>query len=249
MRLYVAVSYLDRKEWSNGTAYRAIRGAFELCLRRLLQDEGGQTIAAHTSLYFEDVTDEVQLDARPFLNEGYRDARSFFVDVLADGTHTVTVFDDPASWYQRWSSIRVELYRVADTYNGRALDAERAYETAIKNVVEQTPYDCYENLGMVISCPCRCSPTCGVCCPCADGTNCIEATAVALAAGFGVDEWETGAFLQLSRRASVGARLPALLRDELVRGGAVLGAPRLLAADRRFEAVGTSACLPLILVR
>ena len=252
MRVHVAISYLDRMEWSGNTVWSYFRGSFELCLRRCTHDEGGSTLAAHVSLFFEDVDDEAILaDVAPFLKRGFKDARSFFVDVLSNGRHVVGALEDPKLWYRKWKrGARVELYEVAAVGpNGAALDARAAYMSIVEKVKTQRPYDCYQNCNSVFAAwPCRCSPTWGLCCPCSSGTNCIESVLVALAAGFGAPEWYSEQTLGLEKRVARGARLPSKLRDELVAAGVVTTPPRQLrfGGDGDDDVATSAALLPLL---
>ena len=251
MRVYVAVAYLDRSEWAGDTVWSWFRNGFELCLRRCMQDEGGATLAAHVSLFFEDVDDEAVLaDVAPFLPRGFKESRNFFVDVLSEGKHVVSALDDPKMWYRR----RPRGARGGDDEaaavgpNGATFDARAAYLSIVEKVKTQRAYDCYVNCNSICAWPCRCSPTWGLCCPCSNGTNCIEAVLVALAAGFGAPEWYSEQALGLKKRVARGARLPAKLRDELVAAGVVTTPPRQLRFGRSGDddVATSSAALPLL---
>jgi hypothetical protein len=245
MKLYVAVSYLNRSEWAGDTAWAAARNGFELCLRQFFKDEGGDTIAAHAALYFEDVDDEASTMVAPFFLNQTRVSRSFFVDVLADGNHTVSVFDDPGGWYRRWNEVRVELFPVTETFKGKPMDVKSALDASLAYVRDNRGYDCYQNCNSICPIwPARCSPTFGCCCPCSNGTNCIEAVLVALAAGYGVAEWQTGSFLGLKWKTSIGARLPSELRDELLYLGVVGSLKKVLENNP-----SAAAAMPLLLIR
>jgi hypothetical protein len=253
MKIYVAVAYLDRREWGGSTVWSWFSNSFELCLRRCMQDEGGDTLAAHVSLFFEDVDDDAILaDVKPLLRRGYQNERSFFVDVLSDGHHRVGGVDDPQLWYRKWKlGSRVELYEVAAVGpNGAALDARAAYDSIVEKVKTQRPYDCYQNCNSVFLWPCRCSPSWGICCPCSNGTNCTESVLVALAAGFGAPEWYSEQALGLEKQVARGARLPSKLRDELVAAGVVLNPPRQLrfGSNGGVERTTDVAALPLLLL-
>ena len=244
MKLYVAVSYLDRKEWAGDTVWQLARNGFELCLRSCLKNEGGDTIAAHVSLYFEDVDEEVASIVAPFFLGKPRAPTSFFVDILADGNHSVSVFDDPDDWYMRWSQIRVELLPVAETFKDRLMNTKLALEASLEYLRENRTYDCYQNCNSICPVwPTRCSPSFGCCCPCSNGTNCIEAVLVAIAAGYGVEEFETRSFLGLEWKTSLGARLPAELRDELLNIWVVSGRTKTLTRGV------SSSVMPLLLIR
>jgi hypothetical protein len=254
MKVYVAVSYLDRKEWAGDTVYGSCRNGFELCLRKLLQDEGGDTIAAHVAIYFESPSDNVRASADAFVPRAYQGYAGFFIDIVADGVHKLSVANDPSSWYQRWDHVRVELYEVAPTdVFGNALNAAAVYDRMIEYVTDQTPYDCYQNCNSVCWWPTRCSPSCGCCCPCTNGVNCIEALLVSLAAGYGASEWDAQRVLGLSPRVALGARLPSRLRDELVGSGIALEPPRVELITQGAAGLGTvpeiSSVVPLLLIR
>ena len=228
MKAYLAIAYLNRREWAADTVCASLRYGFELCLRKHLQDEGGEVIAAHVALFFEAPTPAVARDVARHLDaptDAPTDA--FFIDVLANGHHIVSTFD--SGWYAQWDNVTVELYEIVDTnLDGVKFNAEAAYKRMIRYVEEQTPYDCYQNCNMICWYPCRCSPSCGLCPPCVNGTNCIEASIVSIAAGFGIDEYEAERRLGLEAKASAGARLPAKLRDELLQAGILVMPPRRL---------------------
>lgn len=245
MKLYFAVTYLPRDEWASDTVWRWVRNGFELCVRYYVHDEGGDTIAAHTSLFFEDVSPAIQKRVRPLLRAGYANATSFFVDVLSDGKHVVSVWDDDGSWHRQWSASRVELHEVLDVDDAAI---ERAFFAVIRSVEQQTSYDVYQNCNMLWTCfPCRCSATCGVCCPCSSGVNCVSTTLEGLAAARGGWEWNAERILGLRPRTSLGARLPSDALEELVEAGLVEAESRRLSHSKSEGA--TSACVPLLLLR
>jgi hypothetical protein len=252
MKLYFAITYLDRSEWAGDTVWSAARNGFELCLRKFLKNEGGDDIAAHVSLYFENVPESIQRDVQPLLPPKLGSPTSFFIDVLSNGHHEVSATNDPQNWYRRWAQARVELYPVSEVdANGNAMDALRAYESMIHYVKHQPPYDCYQNCNSICSWPTRCSPSCGCCCPCFNGTNCIEAVVVSLASGYAAPEWRSQQALGIPKRASRGARLPATLRDELVDSGIAVNRPRelLMAPDAMSFGVSRSEPeIPLLAV-
>jgi len=227
MKLYLAVTYLDRKEWAGETVWSAARNGFELCLRKLLKNEGGDEIATHVSLYFENVPKSIQIDVKPFLPPDLGLPTSFFIDVLSDGRHEVSTANNPQSWYRRFSHSRVKLFPISEVdMNGNVMDVSRVYERMIQYVRHQPPYDNCQNLNSVLWWPTRCSPSCGCCCPCSNGVNCIEAVVVSLAAGYGAPEWSSQQALGIQKRVSRGARLPATLRDELIDAGIALNITR-----------------------
>ena len=68
---------------------------------------------------------------------------------------------------------------------------------------------------------------------------------MALAAGYGVAEWQTGSFLGLKWKTSIGARLPSELRDELLYLGVVGSLKKVLSSENNPSA----AAMPLLLIR
>ena len=245
MKLYLAVSYLPRQEWASNTVSSWARNGFELCVRRYVKNESGDMIAAHTSLFFQNVTRDLQENARAFLRADYTDATSFFVDILSDGKHVVSVWDDDDSWHKRWSSIRVELHEVLDVDEAAI---QRAFDAVIRHVDEQTSYDMFQNCNMLWEFyPCRCSATCGICCPCASGVNCISATLEGLAATRGGYEWNAERVLGLRPRTSLGARLPRDALEELIESRAVNAESRRLLHAKQVDT--PSAYVPLLLLR
>lgn len=229
MKVYFAIAYLNRSEWAGDTVWSAARNGFELCLRKFLKNEGGDEIAAHVSLYFENVPESIQRDVQLFLPPELGSPTSFFIDVLSNGHHEVSPTNDPHNWYRRWTQTRVELYPVSDVdAHGNAMNAFRAYERMVQYVKYQPPYDCYQNCNSICWWPTRCSPSCGCCCPCFNGANCLESVVVSLAAGYGAPEWRSQQALGIPKRASSGARLPSTLRDELIDSGIAVDRPREL---------------------
>ena len=243
MKLYVAFSHLDRSEWAGDTVYGSIRYGFELCLRGLVEDdEHDSTLVAHASLFFENVDDDAYALASDLLPRS-NTSRSFFVDVLADGKHRVSTLEDPGSWYRKWSKITVALYPVA-----AKVDARSTLKAALRFVRERRPYDCYQNCNSVCEFwPLRCSPTCGLCCPCSAGTNCVECVVVALAAGLGAEEWESERRLGIARRTARGARLPSKLRDELLSSGVIELPPTVVRLPESSENARSASSVPLLL--
>lgn len=230
MKVYAAIVYLDRSEWSGDTVWSWFRNGFELLVRSLMQNERGRMIAAHASLFFEDASDEVAADVSEFTGK-----RDFFIDVLEDGNHAVSTLDDPHSWYRRWETGRVDLHPVLEA---EGFDAAAVYYRAIEFVRRRSRYDCYQNCNSICECwPLRCSPSFGVCCPFWNGTNCVDSVVVSLAAGFGGEEFEAEGVLGIRRRVARGARLPSKLRDELIEAGVVSKTPRsvLLGAGGSVE--------------
>ena len=226
MKLYAVFSSLDRSEWSGDTVLSSLRYSFELCLRAFVEDSSEDgTIVAHTSLYFEDVDDRSYKLVADLLPPSPVETRSFFVDILDNGQHRASTLDDPDGWYRKWKRIELELYPVSDA----RFDVHRVLERAAAFVRRNRRYDCFQNFNMVCPCwPVRCSPSLGLCCPCSDGTNCVDSVVVALAAGLGAEEWEAEEALGISKRVTRGARLPSRLRDELVSVGVVDTPPRVI---------------------
>jgi hypothetical protein len=247
MKLYLAVSYLNRGEWAGDTVWASARNGFELCLRQCVKNEGGDTIAAHVSLYFENATARAKELVKPYTKNDTPD--SFFIDILSNGNHTVSVFEDPNSWYRQWSSIRVELFQVVDRFKERDLDVEAALRISLQYLHDHRAYDCYVNCNSICPLwPTKCSPSCGCCCPCVDGTNCVESVIVGIAAGFGESEWSARKFLGLKNRVSLAARLPYELRDELVASGAVVDTVSAMVTSKKNNTLDTAA-IPLLLIR
>lgn len=241
MKLYIAVTYLNRREWGGDTVWAWARNSFELCLRYWLQDEGGGTIATHLSLLFEDVTPEIQQRARERLPDGFKNATSFFVDILSDGKHRLSVWDDPQSWHKQWTEVRVDLFRVPNVSD---LNIDEAFNAVFMHVEEQTSYDCYQNCNMLWPFyPCKCTPTCGICCPCAAGVNCVSTTLEGLAAARGAEEWEAEEALGIPKRSSLGSWLPAHALRELQRAGVVGSLARRLL---HVQGATRDAALPLV---
>lgn len=232
MKLFFAVSYLDKSEWGGETACQGARFGVELLLRGCVEPSEDGQLAAHVALYFEDVDDALHAKALPLLPSRFP-RRSFFVDVLANGHHTLSVWDDKDSWYRSWDAIRVDLHEV------RGVDAagiHRAFDTVSETVRYQIWYNPWINLSAVLRWyPCLCTPCCG-CCGCcfSGGTNCVGTALEGLAAARGP--------LGLPRRVAMGARLPSVVVRELVKIG-------VIDAEARRLAVGAPAVVPLIAIR
>ena len=250
MKVYVAVTYLDRAEWAGDTVYSVVRGGFELCLRRFLQNETGDRIAAHVSLFFENTPDWIHRDIGSHIPASADPSSSFFIDVLSNGTHEVSSMSDGQNWYRRWNNVRVELYEVAPMNgNGRVLDAGKVYRQMISYLKTQRSYDCYQNCNSILSWPTRCSPTMGLCCPCSNGTNCIEAVAVSLASGYNAPEWYTERALGLDTLKAMGSRLPSTFRDELLESGVILAPPRVVRWGENTKIETAASVLPFVMIR
>lgn len=239
MRLSVAVAHLDRAEWSGDTVWSSCKYSFELLLRRLVGDTG-PTLAAHCALLFEDVNDAVFTKVEPFLPRGYGTTRNFFVDILVNGKHTVSVWEDRRGWWGGWSRVTAELYEVLNVDDAQI---EAAFDAVMAMVIEKRRYNGWINLNSVFCWPCQCDQCCGLCCWNRRGVTCVSALLFALAAARGADEEDAEVALGLERRVSAGARLPRKLIEELVAAGVVKTKPRILT--RGFDA-GT---VPLLALR
>ena len=260
MKLFVAVAYLDRREWAGETVWASLKFGFELLVRACVGDSG-PVLAAHVALYFEDVDDATHETASPMLPPGFRNKRSFFADVLVNGAHQLSVWDDPRGWWGGWSAVRVRMHEVVGLDDA---SIHVAFDAIHKIIVERRPYDSYRNFNSVCAWwPCVCDPTCGLwrcCCAPSDaarGINCVGGVVVALAAAHGaLSEREAEATLGLRERVVPGARLPKVLIDELVDAGVVRKRRRILErgslpgppdADGAPR-VGGAARLPLLAV-
>jgi hypothetical protein len=238
MRLFLAASYLNRSAWAGDGAGERCRYAFELFIRGCVNpDDGGKVVAGHVALYFEDVTDAVQAAARPLLPEGAKDATSFFVDVLSDGKHVLSVWG--LGWYAKWSSIRVDLHEVLGTTTA---SIARAFEASASLVRDQVSYDWCVNLNSLFCWPCSCSSTAGCGCR-GSGVTCVSAVLLGIAVARGVPLRDAEGGLRIPRRIALGARLPVELLRELVAARAVAVIPRVLTMGEPRE-----ASLPLLVI-
>lgn len=249
MRLWIALTYLDRKEWTRGTVFAAMRGLFELGLRKCLRDDGDDRIAAHVALFFEGATEKMkQLNAEHCLK--WKDYGSFTVDILQNNGHIVSSLDDTESWYRSWESgSKIEFYEVLDVTESQI---EHAHEAVMSFVSDREPYDCFRNLNAIFPwfpIPCRlvCWPCCCAC-PCfvwKGGVTCVSATLVGLAAARGVDDGAPrGAVydaLQIPARAVLGGRLPSEMVKDLIDAGQVDRTPTTLLFAQTEE-----SSLPLL---
>ena len=252
-KLYVALSILKRREWSEGTACSSCVSTLELFLRALLRGENGDMLGAHIALYFENATPE--MIARNWPMERTRfdgDKSSFFVDIFNARPHTVSYKNDPVSWYRKWSWIRVELYEVVGVSSEQIY---AAHQTVLQMVAYNRPYDCCININSLVpSFGCYCGGACacfqcwqwkrGYICVC-DGVNCVSSVLVGLAAARGADEWHAEQALGLQRRPVLGAWLPRELMNALVDAGVVNEEPIVLNFDRTST---TDAFLPHLLL-
>jgi hypothetical protein len=231
MRLYVALSTLDRSEWAGDSVCTNIAGAFELVLRGCLRAEHGR-IAAHASLYFTDADADMLAQNRIFYSGSWNGPKdNFFVDVLYNEPNTISYAGDPASWYAQWKKgggVSVDLYEVLDvddndirTIHRTVLQQlDRVYDPTI-NINSLFPRECIEV-------PCGCCFCCcqfwawaqGRCCI-FQGVTCVSVLLVGLAAARGATERNAERAFGLRPRAALGGRLPRDLVDELIEAGVV----------------------------
>jgi hypothetical protein len=255
MKLYVALTYLDREEWAKGTVWAAVSGAFELGMRHFLRSDGGDSVAAHVALYFDGATERMrELNATQLSRaKGYS---SFCIDILQNNAHAVSSFEDPLSWYRAWDRSRVELYEVLNVDDDAI---ERAHSAMLSYVANAEPYDCFKNINSIFPWfPCSCSACCLPCCclcPCfvwSGGANCISATLVGLAAARGVGNVQARrtqnvySALSLQPRVVLGGRLPREVVEDLVDADQINHTPVTRILERN-DVSHTS--LPLIAVR
>lgn len=215
MRLSLATANLSRREWAGNTAGTRCKYGFELLVRSCVE-ETGENLTAHVALYYENVSDEVHKLARPLLPDGYKDRRSFFVDVLNDGKHVLSVLDDPDSWWQRWSAARLELYDVAGVGGD---DIARSFESVANIIRARRRYSSCMNIHAVCCCPCACASKTGV--------TCVSTVLIGLAVARGGTEKTAERTLRLKQRVMLGARLPSVLLRELVEVEVVAAVPRV----------------------
>jgi hypothetical protein len=235
MKVYVALSILDRREWGGSTVCTAAAGAFELTLRNCLQNEGGDgKIAAHVSLYFTGADDVMTNQNKLFYNGTWRGPKdNFFLDVLYNKPNTVSYPGDPDSWYANWvhgGGTVVQLYEVLDVGDDQIRAAHRAM---LQVMGSGRAYDPTLNINSIcpwVEVPCGC---CFLCCQVwawADcrccilrGITCVSAVLTALAATRGASENDAERALGLKPRAALAGRLPRDMVDELVAAGVVSG--------------------------
>tara|TARA_B100001057_G_scaffold308374_1_gene308481 strand:+ start:611 stop:1378 length:768 start_codon:yes stop_codon:yes gene_type:complete len=245
MKLYVALSILDREEWSGSTVCSAAAGAFELVLRNCLRNEGGEgKIAAHASLYFTGADEQMQMQNKLFYRGGEWTGpkEDFFLDILYDEPNTVSYASDPASWYARWvrgGGTIVQLYEVLDVDDEQIRAAHRA---TLDLMASGRAYDPTLNINSLFPCvevPCGCFFCCCQCwawkeCKCCvlQGITCVSAVLTALAATRGASENGAEHALGINRRATLAGRLPREMVIELVQAGVVSGVPMRLEIAR-----------------
>ena len=256
MKAYVALTYLKREEWSKGTVWQIVKGVFELGVRECLKSDKGDEIAAHVSLFFEDASDRM-VESNVRLSAKLEGERSFCVDVLQSGNHTVSLLQDKTSWYQKWHWARVEFYEIVGTDSD---DIERAHTQSLLFVERATPYDCFINVNSLF--PYFCMPCsffwCCCCCACPcyvcghSGVNCVGAVLVAIASARGVESaasQSSGTIqdsLGIPRRAVMGGRLPKEAIDDLIHSGQLNPTPvvRVIRKER-----GMTSSMPLLAVQ
>ena len=242
-RLYVALSKLNRREWATGTVCSICVNSFELMLRECLRGEGGDTIGAHVSLYFENATQEMIDDNWQFETTRFDgDKSSFFIDILESSPHTVSYPNDPRAWYSKWSWISVELYEVK---NVTLKDVKAAQHEMLRIIAYNRPYDCCINVNSLFpSFLCYCGNVC-FCCQCwawnkgrvcfLDGVNCVSAVLIGLEAAKGSKASSAQRTLGMHRRRVLGSWLPTELLDELIRARVLERTPRILDIHERRE--------------
>ena len=246
MKLYVALSILDREEWSGSTVCSAAAGAFELVLRNCLRNEGGEgKIAAHASLYFTGADEQMKMQNKLFYRGGWTGPKEdFFLDILYDEPNTVSYASDPASWYARWKAgTVVKLYEVIDVDDDQVRAAHRA---VLDLMASGRAYDPTLNINSLfarecVEVPCGCCFCCCQCwawkeCKCCviRGITCISGVLVGLAATRGASENDAERALGLASRATLAARLPRDMVEELIRADVVSVFPVRLEVARAF---------------
>jgi hypothetical protein len=221
MRLVVAVAYLDRREWSADTVWASVRFAFELLVRGLAGDRG-RDLAAHVALRFEDVTDTAMLARVAKYVPAHDHSPNFFVDILSNGNHGVSHWDDDSTWWGKWSNIRAEMYTVrnVDEYGIR-----RAFDYIMDLVEARAPYDSCVNLNSVLLWPCRCRP---YGCFGGSGVTCVYAVLTALAAARDAYDPNVERVLGIPRRVALAARLPRVMIKELLRARVLYDVPHIV---------------------
>lgn len=255
MKLYVALTYLQRKEWAKGTVWAVLKGVFELGLRKCLRDDGDDTVPAHASLYFEGSTERMRrLNETAIKKTG--EYNSFCIDILENDSHAISSLESRNSWYRRWEWARIEFYEVVGvTEDG----IERAHSAVLSYLQSDEPYDCFRNVNALFPCfPFECRTACCPCCCCCPyyvwrgGVTCVSASLIGLAAARGVPNPTTASpnviyeALGIPQRTMLGGRLPSEAVEHLVDANQVNHTP----AVRVFRnVVDRQEVLPLITVR
>lgn len=241
MRLYVALTYLNREEWSEDTVCGAFRGWFELVLRACLRDETEGMIGAHVSLYFTGANAVMQSKNELFNRNEHtgQNKADFFVDVLNAEPDTVSYLQDENSWYNRWThGRRIELYEVLDVSDAAI---ERAHGAILALLAENRSYDWTQNLNSLFP-TCELPAAC-LCCCCQfwawqqceccvfRGITCVSAVLIGLAATRNADEARAAEALGLRPRAVLGAWLPRDAVRDLQKAGVIGRVPIVLDAN------------------
>lgn len=220
MRLYVALSLLEEREWSNGTG-ACCSDPLELFLRKCLRGEstvGNNLFGGHVSLYFEDADASMVDRNRPFAQRDAVNATNFSVDILDGSRHSVNLVQSGAcGWYGRWSYGVVQLYEVIGATKSqiRQIHAEAIgllhhRYSSMHSVVALLPWAPWS------FCTSYCCCCCSYCCGCFTDSsiNCTGAVEVALRRGLRRP-------LDIPTRFVEGGRLPAELVQQLEQSGVV----------------------------
>jgi len=212
MRLYVALSLLEEKEWRKGTGWQACMGGVEMCLRRLLRQEMTENgyFGGHISLYFEDASERMVNANKKVATDEAIGSRDFSVDVLQNDPHSVNLILGCDGWYAKWEKAIVKHYRVEATDS----QIEEIHREALKPLLSRMPYSMSVNVNSL--CPC-------CCCPCfylwpmnwcrQRGLNCVSHVLTSLRVGLKRQ--------LVDRRVLPGARLPSELVNELLQTGEI----------------------------
>ena len=235
MKLYVAITYLDEKEWRVGTGYTACMGGAEIWLRRFLRKEVTRNgmFGGHVSLYFEDATERmIQGNAKLSTPEAVG-SKNFSVDVLENDPHSVNLLGGCEGWYNKWQKAIVKLYRV----DASDAQIEKIHDEALKPLRNNTPYSMAVNLNSLL--PCFCFP-CFYLWPLnwfrERGVNCVGHVLKSLRVGLGRE--------LVTKRVLAGARLPAELLEELVESGEIKFARDLILTQSEKACETSGLLLP-----
>jgi hypothetical protein len=212
MRLYVALSLLEEKQWRIGTGWESCMGGVEMCLRQFLRREMTENgyFGGHVSLYFEDANEKMVQANKKVATEEAIGSKYFSIDVLQNDPHSVNLIRGCEGWYAKWENAIVKLYKVEATDS----QIEAIHKEALKPLISRTPYSMSVNVNSL--CPC-------CCCPCfylwpgnwcrERGLNCVSHVLTSLRAGLERQLVE--------RRVLPGARLPSELVNELLQNGEI----------------------------
>ena len=243
MRVFVALSLLEEKEWSMGTG-SCCADPLELFLRKCLRGEtnvANNLFAGHVSLYFEDADASMVSKNKPFAQQDAVGATSFSVDILEDGRHSINLVKPGAcGWYGRWSYGIVQLYQVLNVNNeqirrihSEAIELLNSRYTSMANVVALLPW---------LPWACCTSYCCCCCCNFTNATNCTGAVQKALRSGLQRP-------LGIPTRFVDGGRLPSELVQQLEQVGIVRYQTDVMLvntdSDRERECVA-GTMLPLL---